>query len=359
MTDPLALSVPLGRFFGVRVRIHWILLLFLAGQLFSAATSTAPSPTGRPLLATSAWLLLLLLALALHEVGHALMARRLGHEPEDVWLGPLGNLLGHWHPPRTVPAVALAGPALNLALALGCAGWLSAVVGASMAFSPFGDPVFSGAPLVKVAGKMVTVTPFGVAWFVGWFGHLNWVIFLANIIPALPFDGGRALRSWPTNPAYGTSRDTLIAPWVAHVSAIVLALTGIFRLFRGGFDECLTLIGLALMIEFFVRAEARSLDEGGFFDDSVFGYDFSEGYTSLEAGAAKVQPRRDSVIRRWRRNRSELRRRRLEARTAARERRMDEILEKLHLHGRSALTGEEQRFLVRVSRQYRNRPKSK
>jgi hypothetical protein len=46
------------------------------------------------------------------------------------------------------------------------------------------------------------------------------------------------------------------------------------------------------------------------------------------------------------------------AREAAEERRMDEILEKLHREGRAALSDEEHRFLVRVSARYRNRTKN-
>ena len=45
-------------------------------------------------------------------------------------------------------------------------------------------------------------------------------------------------------------------------------------------------------------------------------------------------------------------------REAAEERRMDEILDKLHREGRGALTDEEHRFLVRVSARYRNRTKN-
>ena len=52
------------------------------------------------------------------------------------------------------------------------------------------------------------------------------------------------------------------------------------------------------------------LEDGGFFDDGVFGYDFSEGYTSLEGSAAKVRPYRESALKRWRRRRSDLRRQR-------------------------------------------------
>jgi hypothetical protein len=50
-----------------------------------------------------------------------------------------------------------------------------------------------------------------------------------------------------------------------------------------------------------------------------------------------------------------LRRRRREASEAADERRMDEILEKIHREGRTALSEEEQRFLVRVSVKYKKR----
>ena len=115
---------------------------------------------------------------------------------------------------------------------------------------------------------------------------------------------------------------------------------------------------LALLIELLVRTESRMLEDGGYFEDGVFGYDFSEGYTSLENSAAKVRPYKESALRRWRRRRSDLRRQRRMIREAAEERRMDEILDKLHREGRASLTEEEHRFLVRVSTRYRNRQKT-
>jgi len=150
----------------------------------------------------------------------------------------------------------------------------------------------------------------------------------------------------------------LYAPMTAHVCATLLGLAGLVRLL-GGKSDGITFISLALLIELMVRTEARILEDGGFFEDGIFGYDFSEGYTSLEGSAAKVRPYRESALKRWRRRRSELRRKRRLAREAAEERRMDEILEKLHREGRSALTDEEHRFLVRVSTKYRNRPKAR
>ena len=58
-------------------------------------------------------------------------------------------------------------------------------------------------------------------------------------------------------------------------------------------------ISLAILIEWMVRSETRMQEESGYFDDGVFGYDFSEGYTSLEANTAKVRPYRESAIKRW------------------------------------------------------------
>ena len=154
------------------------------------------------------------------------------------------------------------------------------------------------------------------------------------------------------------TRDNPAAFWAARAFALILGVRrALMRLIVSWGADGWTLIAIAMVIEYMVRVEARMLEEGGYFDDGVFGYDFSEGYTSLEGGAAKVRPHRESALKRWRRRRSELRRERRMAREAAEERRMDEILEKLHREGRAALSDEENRFLVRVSARFRNRTK--
>ena len=207
------------------------------------------------------------------------------------------------------------------------------------------------------------------AWWIGWFGYLNWVVLLANLIPALPFDGGRALRSFMASSPMAGSKDTLIAPWLARSFGLILFIGGMIRLLggqgaiegkapaRSGSEEGLALISLAVLIECMVRAEARTMEDGGFFDDGVFGYDFSEGYTSLEGSTAKVRPYRESALKRWRRRRSEMRKERRQARESAEERRIDQILDKIHRAGQASLSDEENQFLVRASLKLRNRPK--
>ena len=211
-------------------------------------------------------------------------------------------------------------------------------------------PVHRGSPAVP--------WPPSAIWLIGWFGYLNLhPDALQLLIPALPFDAGRMLRAYLSSTSVVSTRESIAAPWTAHACALLLGFIGLVRLATGQCDG-LTLIALGVLVELLVRSEARMLEDGGYFEDGVFGYDFSEGYTSLESGAPKVRPYRESALKRWRRRRSELRRQRRMIREAAEEKRMDEILEKLHREGRSALTAEEHRFLVRVSTRYRNRTKN-
>ena len=100
----------------------------------------------------------------------------------------------------------------------------------------------------------------------------------------------------------------------------------------------------------------RLLETGG--EDSLFGYDFSQGYTSLERDE-RVQAgptrRRTGWWKRWRQNRAAQKLQREQEQREAEERRMDELLVKVHREGKAALTDEERRFMKRVSDRYRNR----
>ena len=356
MTDVLTWSIDLGRWFGVQIRVHYFLVLFALGWLLNAAVGV-----GHPILQTACWMLLLVIVLALHELGHALMARFHESEIEDVRLWPLGNLVipGPSRSTDTV-AVAAAGLLTSGTLAIFTAVIL-AMAGVSMIFSPFGyfhkgSAAFdSGAPFIM--GTESQIEAFKPLWWLGWFGYLNWLVFLANLIPALPFDGGRILRVILARSSIGLTRDNPYAQWTARGVAGILTLVGLVKIITDPFPIGLVLLILAVLIELVVRTESRMLEDGGFFEDGVFGYDFSEGYTSLEANTAKVRPIRESAIKRWRRRRSELRRQRRADREAAEESRMDEILDKLYQHGKTSLTDEEQRFLVKVSSKLRNRPK--
>ena len=359
MSEVLTWSIDLGRWAGVRVRVHYFLVFFALGCLINAVVGV-----NRAVLPTACWLGLLLLVLVLHEIGHVLMAWYHDTTPEDVLLWPLGNFVipGPTRHADSV-AVAAAGLLTSLTLAIGSAVVL-AVCGAWMIFNPFGfvdraaAAFDSGAPILMATGKQVP--PLQPLWWLGWFGFLNWVIFLANfLIPALPLDGGRILRVVLARSSIGLTRENPYAQWLARAVVGILTLVGLVKLLTDPSMAGMILISLAILIALIIRTESLMHEDGGFFEDGVFGYDFSEGYTSLEGSTAKVRPVRESALKRWRRRRSDVRLRRRAEREAAEETRLDEILDKVYQHGKGSLTDDEQRFLNRVSSKLRNRPKAR
>ena len=114
MSDPLTWSpISLGRWFGTPVRVHILLIVFVVVAAARGRPSRWPRRAGsRNLSQTACWLGLLLVALALHELGHAATAAWLDCDQEEVHLWPLGNLVGPSFGLRSGEhfLVALAGP---------------------------------------------------------------------------------------------------------------------------------------------------------------------------------------------------------------------------------------------------------
>ncbi len=195
MSDPLTWSpISLGRWFGTAVRVHLILIIFVASWLLVSAVHFAAEGALPQLSQTACWLGLLLIALALHELGHAATAAWLDCDQEDVHLWPLGSLVGPSFVPRSSEhlLVAMAGPVTSGALFL---------------VTAIGLHLFAACPvrLESVRQRTWMPVPPWLAdggsggrrsrrlWVAGWFGYMNCVLMLANLIPALPFDGGRML----------------------------------------------------------------------------------------------------------------------------------------------------------------------
>jgi stage IV sporulation protein FB len=177
--------------------------------------------------------------------------------------------------------------------------------------------------------------------WVNWFGVL-----LNVLLIGFPLDGGRMFQAllWPR---LGYRQSMLYAITAGFV---VMLIVGIFALWK---NEVLILF-LALWIYLACKHQWLVLETGG--EESLFGYDFSQGYTSLE----KDQPppprrRRPNFFQRWLQRRAARKLQREQERQLAEEQRMDQLLDKIQRFGKDALTEEEHRFLKRVADKYRNR----
>lgn len=342
MRDPLTWSVNLGRWFGIQVRVSVLFLLFVVVILWPSGKSREFQQS-LDAMGTRALAVAVLFGLVLlHEFGHCAAAWRVGGEPDHILIWPLGGLAVSDVPntPRARLITSAGGPLVNAAVALVLLP-LFPLCGAALPLNPFQFPD----PL-----------PGWTSWLERAF-YINWVLLLFNIIPAFPLDGGNMLRCflWQRR---GFGQATLWAVQIGKVSAIALGVAGAIRF--AGEDRSigpLALISVAVFMYMTARKEREMLEAGLLFDDSLFGYDFSQGYTSLENSSTKVKHRRPTAWQRWKQRRTQLRRQRELTLQQEQERRVDEILAKLHREGLTSLSDEERRFLTRASAKYRSRNK--
>jgi hypothetical protein len=95
-------------------------------------------------------------------------------------------------------------------------------------------------------------------------------------------------------------------------------------------------------------------------DDSLFGYDFSQGYTSLARSEQQEEAADDDSgpLERWLDTRREARRQRQEQIEAEEDALVDEILARVHERGMHSLSLEERSLLERAAARYRTREES-
>ncbi|MCE9544383.1 MAG: hypothetical protein K8T25_02515 [Planctomycetia bacterium] len=353
MRDDTSWSLGLGRWLGVPVRLHVSFILLGMAILFLCSPPGGPAVSEELLrqqlfegvLVLGIWFF----SVVLHEAGHIAAISRLGGLADEVILTPLGAL-----PPRDFQfetqrelVSALAGPIVNLAVWLLCAAFLLALgePGTSNLLNPFYPrDLLLGAWAIK-------------ALKVGMW--INWLLVTVNLLPAFPLDGGRAL-SCMLGPAMGHRRGTMVVVKATLITAVMLLL---FAVLLGpapkGFVVAawLPLTTIAVYLYFHAREQAQiaSDDES---EEDFLGYDFSQGYTSLEQRGEPAAPPRLGPIRRW----LERRRQEKEARRQIIEReeelRVDAILQQLHDGGPESLSPEDRAVLHRVSARYRSRSES-
>jgi Zn-dependent protease len=227
-------NLQLARIFGIRIGVSasWFFVLFFLIYWLSEYFHTVlgGSHTTAYVVAV-AGALGYFASLILHELGHALAARRLGIPIAGIDLWFFGGLSQMRREPATAGEelkVAAAGPAVTLLLFGLClaAGTLVASSGR------FTD--------VALTREGFTTTP--ALALIGWLGFINAMLFVFNIVPAFPLDGGRIARAliwWRTD---DRNRATQVTGRSGQGFAMLLGLFGLWVFSTGSSLGLLTLV---------------------------------------------------------------------------------------------------------------------
>jgi Zn-dependent protease/CBS domain-containing protein len=218
-------SIHVGRLFGVEVRLHLTFVILPLFVFWTEYNAQRPANGPRDLALVG----IVLACVAVHEIGHLLVARRAGLIPKAVILLPLGGVTvfeeSRPERPESGAAVwkrevriAVTGPLMNLAFATIAAGIILATGTRANLWEW---------PLLQSSNL-----PRSLVW-------ANLYIAGLNLLPAYPLDAGRILRAFfarTIDPAAATRR----AVSISHAIAMVLMVAGLFS------NTWLTMVGIII-----------------------------------------------------------------------------------------------------------------
>ncbi|MBE2318763.1 site-2 protease family protein [Solirubrobacter sp. CPCC 204708] len=220
-------SVQLFKLFGFRVGVHysWFLVLFVWILWLREPFDRAVTGEGQGFLAVVVSAFLFFGSIVLHELGHALAARREGIGVGGIDLFFFGGFMRADRDSETPGEefrVAAAGPAVTLLLTL--------LFGAA-AMALTGDRFADAATFGTGAGTLLEVT-------LAFTALANALLFVLNMIPAFPLDGGRIARAAVWKATGNRHTATKISGWVGQAFAALMIGYGVFLLIdaRGDAD---------------------------------------------------------------------------------------------------------------------------
>jgi Zn-dependent protease len=224
-------SLKLGKIAGIRIYLHWTFLILPLWVFFNDLGKGLGLPGA---VQSVLFVIALFGCIVLHELGHALAARRYGIPTRDITLLPIGGVARMERMPREPRQelwVAIAGPLVNVGIA---AVLLLALVALQFVPARF------------VASQAAFLVP--LLW-------ANLFLLVFNLLPAFPMDGGRVLRALLAQ-RLDYIRATRIAARVGQVMSILFVIAG-FTVLK---NPMLMLIGV--FIFFGARNEAHIVEVG-------------------------------------------------------------------------------------------------
>jgi Zn-dependent protease len=241
---PTRRNLQLARIFGIRIGVSYswfFVLFFLIYFLSGYFHEVLGGSQGTAYAIAVAGSLGYFASLVLHELGHALVARRLGIPIAGIDLWFFGGLSQMRREPQSAEEelkVAAAGPAVTLLLFGLCIG-AAAVLASSSSVTD-----------VALTREGFRTTP-AIA-LIGWLGFINAALLVFNIVPAFPLDGGRIARAiiwWRTG---DRNRATQATGRSGQAFALLVGLFGLWVLASSGS----TLGLLTMLLAFFLYQAA-------------------------------------------------------------------------------------------------------
>lgn len=220
-------SLSIGKIAGIQIFIHWTFPLIILWIIFSNVRSGL---NAQQIIWSVLFVLTLFLCVTLHELGHALAAKRFHIKTKDITLLPIGGvarLESMPEKPMQELIVALAGPAVNVIIFL---------------------VLFIVLKLASIPFDFTTITHISPENFLFNLAVINVWLAGFNMIPAFPMDGGRVLRAllaMKLNRALATQ----IAGRIGQVIAVLFVLFGFFG------NPFLVFIGIFIFLAAMTEAE--------------------------------------------------------------------------------------------------------
>lgn len=231
-------SIPLGRIAGIQLGANWTWLIIFALVTWSLAAGVLPDQN--PGLSDGAyWVMAAIAALlffgsiVLHELGHALQARRddVVIEGITLWLfGGVAQFRDMYRSPGSEFRIAVAGPLVTLVIAA-----------------------------ALIAGASVLALPESVETVAFWLGYINLVLLVFNLLPALPLDGGRVLHALLWRLRGDLAHATHTAALIGIGFGSLMIAGGTVLLFITGAFGALWLALIGWFLSAAARAEAQDM----------------------------------------------------------------------------------------------------